>query len=293
MTLADSGCVGIDDNEDIPSTAQNFPVNESTIFVEPEQAMSHQEPINSDIDNLMFEEMKENPSTLQQSNQGKFPKKLLRQRSFSADYQPEVVKFQPEIPRRFSASPNIGTHRYNNNNHTPHQQQISIDSEESFVTIIPANRSNRDSIADVNISDNLTDFEFEEECTSNEDISPNVSYDSYSSSDDDAYCENLCDDQQSSNDTSVSSVLEATVKSVSKSDSNEFQTDISMGELSGISVTPSPPTILHRYYHLFRKNELEQLIEEHVQNIHIIDSYYDDCAMSWCIVGEKIHVWTI
>src|SRR5699024_5940862 len=153
----------------------------------------------SEADNSIADEMQDNPSAnLEQSgnknSNNKFQKKLLRQRSFSADYQPETVKFQPELPRRFSASPNIGTHRYNHATHTPHQQQISMDSEESFVTIIPANRSTRESVADaINFIDNLTDFELEEEdeCTSHQEISPNEidSYLSSSSSDEDACCE--------------------------------------------------------------------------------------------------------
>ena len=254
-----------------------------------------------EVENLIMEEMKENPSTLQQANAGKFPKKLLRQRSFSADYQPEMVKFQPELPRRFSASPNIGTHRYNNNDHTPHHQQISIDSEESFVTIIPAIRSTRDSMVDVaTVSGNLTDFELEDDDddlgNSQQDLSPNE-IDSYSS-DDDAYCEELSNEQTSDENTSVSSVLEATIRSVSKSDSKDSNEELPMDSpieepMDNISPPQSQPTTLHRYYHLFRSGELESIIEEHVQNLHIIDSFYNEYATSWCIVAEKIHVWTI
>lgn len=249
----------------------------------------------SDVDSSIAEEMQDKPTTMPEPDKGRFPKKLLRQRSFSADYQPETVKFQPELPRRFSASPNIGTHRYNNNSHTPHQQQISIDSEESFITIIPANRSARDSIVDtVNIGESLTDYEIEDEYNTEDILSPNGTYESYSSEDEDACCENLFgEEQQTSNDTSVSSVLEATVKSVESKDSNDDLSDELIEEISHNSATPSPPINLHRYYHLFRRNELDQLIENHVQNLHIIDSHYSECAMSWCLVAERIHVWTI
>ena len=48
---------------------------------------------------------------------------------------------------------------------------------------------------------------------------------------------------------------------------------------------------LHRYYHVFREGELDQLIERYVENLHIISSYYDHA--NWCIVAEKVHVWTI
>ncbi|CAH1174227.1 unnamed protein product [Phaedon cochleariae] len=47
----------------------------------------------------------------------------------------------------------------------------------------------------------------------------------------------------------------------------------------------------HRYYHVFREGELDQLIEKYVENLHIISSYYDHA--SWCIIAEKVHVWTI
>ncbi|XP_031826833.1 class I SAM-dependent methyltransferase fire dancer [Nomia melanderi] len=47
----------------------------------------------------------------------------------------------------------------------------------------------------------------------------------------------------------------------------------------------------HQYYHVFREGELDQLINKYVENLHIISSYYDHA--SWCIVAEKVQVWTI
>lgn len=47
----------------------------------------------------------------------------------------------------------------------------------------------------------------------------------------------------------------------------------------------------HRYYHVFREGELDQLIEKYVENLHIISSYYDHS--SWCVIAEKVQVWTI
>lgn len=47
----------------------------------------------------------------------------------------------------------------------------------------------------------------------------------------------------------------------------------------------------HRYYHVFREGELDYLINKYVQNLHIISSYYDHA--NWCIVAEKVNVWTI
>ncbi|XP_040567318.1 uncharacterized protein fid [Lepeophtheirus salmonis] len=47
----------------------------------------------------------------------------------------------------------------------------------------------------------------------------------------------------------------------------------------------------HRYYHVFREGELDHLINTYVENLHIINSYYDHS--NWCIVAEKVNVWTI
>lgn len=47
----------------------------------------------------------------------------------------------------------------------------------------------------------------------------------------------------------------------------------------------------HRYYHVFREGELDQLIEKHADNLHIISSYYDQS--NWCVIAEKVQVWTI
>ncbi|KAF6217209.1 hypothetical protein GE061_001563 [Apolygus lucorum] len=47
----------------------------------------------------------------------------------------------------------------------------------------------------------------------------------------------------------------------------------------------------HRYYHVFREGELDQLIERYVESLHIISSYYDHA--NWCVVAEKVQVWTI
>lgn len=47
----------------------------------------------------------------------------------------------------------------------------------------------------------------------------------------------------------------------------------------------------HRYYHVFREGELDALINHHVTSLHIVSSYYE--RASWCIVAEKVQVWTI
>ena len=46
-----------------------------------------------------------------------------------------------------------------------------------------------------------------------------------------------------------------------------------------------------RYYHVFREGELDYLINHYVENLHIISSYYDHS--NWCIVAEKVNVWTL
>ncbi|XP_067852869.1 probable tRNA methyltransferase 9B [Heptranchias perlo] len=40
-----------------------------------------------------------------------------------------------------------------------------------------------------------------------------------------------------------------------------------------------------RYYHVFREGELAQLIEENVQELHILSSCYDHG--NWCVIAEK------
>lgn len=47
----------------------------------------------------------------------------------------------------------------------------------------------------------------------------------------------------------------------------------------------------HRYYHVFREGELDALINKNISNLHIVSSYYE--RASWCVVCEKVQVWTI
>ena len=44
-------------------------------------------------------------------------------------------------------------------------------------------------------------------------------------------------------------------------------------------------------YKFFREGEIDHLIEKYVENLHIISSYYDHA--NWCIVAEKVNVWTL
>ncbi|KAI5703764.1 hypothetical protein M8J76_003344 [Diaphorina citri] len=75
-----------------------------------------------------------------------------------------------------------------------------------------------------------------------------------------------------------------TAESVETSLSGSTSQESSLSETGG-SIT------YHRYYHVFREGELDQLIERYVENLHVISSYYDHA--NWCVVAEKVHVWTI
>ena len=46
-----------------------------------------------------------------------------------------------------------------------------------------------------------------------------------------------------------------------------------------------------RYYHVFKEGELDYLINTYVENLHIISSYHDHS--NWCVIAEKVNVWTI
>ncbi|XP_009984182.1 PREDICTED: putative methyltransferase KIAA1456 homolog, partial [Tauraco erythrolophus] len=46
-----------------------------------------------------------------------------------------------------------------------------------------------------------------------------------------------------------------------------------------------------RYYHVFKEEELTDLIEHHVPEIHITHSYFDHA--DWCVFAEKAEVWKI
>ena len=42
---------------------------------------------------------------------------------------------------------------------------------------------------------------------------------------------------------------------------------------------------LCRYYHVFRKGEMENLISKHIPDLHIVQCFYDHA--NWCIIAEK------
>lgn len=49
--------------------------------------------------------------------------------------------------------------------------------------------------------------------------------------------------------------------------------------------------IMHRYHHLFDKDELEDLIENYISDLHVLDYFQEQSH--WCIIAEKVRVWTI
>ncbi|XP_072248247.1 probable tRNA methyltransferase 9B isoform X2 [Leuresthes tenuis] len=46
-----------------------------------------------------------------------------------------------------------------------------------------------------------------------------------------------------------------------------------------------------RYYHVFREGELAELIENHVEELHVKHTYFDHA--NWCVVAEKVQFWKI
>uniref|UniRef100_A0A3Q3R4Q3 Methyltransferase type 11 domain-containing protein n=1 Tax=Monopterus albus TaxID=43700 RepID=A0A3Q3R4Q3_MONAL len=46
-----------------------------------------------------------------------------------------------------------------------------------------------------------------------------------------------------------------------------------------------------RYYHVFREGELVELIEDHVEELHVKHTYFDHS--NWCVVAEKVQLWKI
>ncbi|XP_047449203.1 probable tRNA methyltransferase 9B [Mugil cephalus] len=46
-----------------------------------------------------------------------------------------------------------------------------------------------------------------------------------------------------------------------------------------------------RYYHVFREGELAELIEHHVEELHVTQTYFDHA--NWCVVAEKVQLWKI
>lgn len=72
------------------------------------------------------------------------------------------------------------------------------------------------------------------------------------------------------------------VESMNKSPRPRSQSDSEAADTSDAA--------LSRYYHVFRKGELNALIEDKIKNLHIISTKYDHG--NWCLVAEKVRIWT-
>ncbi|CAH0560370.1 unnamed protein product [Brassicogethes aeneus] len=91
--------------------------------------------------------------------------------------------------------------------------------------------------------------------------------------------------KKSFNNSSMDELSEKLLAEHNNEKSSESLDSIQSEKNSGGEIT------FHRYYHVFREGELDNLIEKYVENLHIISSYYDHS--SWCIIAEKVRVWTI
>ena len=49
---------------------------------------------------------------------------------------------------------------------------------------------------------------------------------------------------------------------------------------------PAGEPTYHRYYHVFREGELDQLITKYVTSLEIVESYYDHA--NWCVIAKKL-----
>lgn len=108
---------------------------------------------------------------------------------------------------------------------------------------------------------------------------------------------NRCDGRSSSEETNPRAVL------TRQEAATQEPMDVKMMQNAGTSISRSTSQdsltsesgggsiMFHRYYHVFREGELDSLIDEFVENLHIISSYYDHT--NWCIIAEKVRVWTI
>lgn len=85
--------------------------------------------------------------------------------------------------------------------------------------------------------------------------------------------------------------VQETLDTLTKAESFETSLNGSTSQESLPSDNGGGAITFHRYYHVFREGELDQLIEKYVDNLHIISSYYDHA--NWCVIAEKVQVWTI
>ena len=206
------------------------------------------------------------------------------QRSCSVEYKAKISPSHRKNLRRFSASPNLCVPRtlvqfFQEEN--LHETHPSVDSEESFVTVIPALRSCRGSIDVMNLN--------ESECSYLDDVLDELDQQNELPEEElsDVMCESRLADVRL---LPTSSPFPA--KSGSNLSNKSSESHVTQSQRSGAS-TPSPPTNLHRYFHLFKAGELEDLIANNVERLHVTRSYYSEHATSWCVVCEKVQVWAV
>ncbi|XP_073840030.1 uncharacterized protein [Musca autumnalis] len=99
-------------------------------------------------------------------------------------------------------------------------------------------------------------------------------------------CDSLDDKED---ETKKSSGEETTLQNRNQSTESWEHSNSSTTSLD--SPSQGGATTHHRYYHVFREGELDALINHHVASLHIVSSYYE--RASWCVVAEKVQVWTI
>ncbi|XP_053313756.1 probable tRNA methyltransferase 9B [Spea bombifrons] len=46
-----------------------------------------------------------------------------------------------------------------------------------------------------------------------------------------------------------------------------------------------------RYYHIFKKGELKELIEKCIPELHVVQTFFDHS--NWCVIAEKVQIWKI
>ncbi|XP_048243758.1 probable tRNA methyltransferase 9B [Haliotis rufescens] len=50
-------------------------------------------------------------------------------------------------------------------------------------------------------------------------------------------------------------------------------------------------TDLCRFYHVFKEGELVDIVKDNIEDLHIIDTYFDHA--NWCLIAEKVKLWKI
>ncbi len=81
------------------------------------------------------------------------------------------------------------------------------------------------------------------------------------------------------------------IKSHEKDNISEKKENLNDSSPGSDDVFQAEEPTYHRYYHVFRQGELVELIDKYVDCLHILQGYYDHA--NWCVVAEKVQVWTL